>query len=418
MLYGGVLGLAVVGVLSAGAWNVLPAESLLEGVFILTTAFCVARPNRAGRLMLVVALAYVALKTGLMVLRGNSPWLDFIQAYKAYFYLIALAFFVRRRIFSGPRLATVVMVLLSACLVKYGYSQVFGMDSRPGVYFENNYELIMIVGLFYLAWPYLGRRRALMLGVLTLVVLLSGSRSGALALLLLFVVLIVRRSNRFWPLHILGFGVVGVAVMTLFASRDPAGVQSIDRYNFLQIFLHEVQHWPLWEFLTGSYPITPLSPESCTALSYYDTLFSKTTPGVCYSVILHAYLMRGIFDQGVLGLGLLYVLVWMALRRSRASMRDAVLLLGILTISGTSVSAFNNVFAAIMLAVALGLDRGGDSRTVRGAATTAAPRVLPRYDLTPVGEAPLGDAPPGQAPPTDRQRSPVVAPAREADPSG
>ena len=389
VLYGGLLGLGAVGVVSAGQWNALPAESLLEVVFIAATALCLSRPDGSARKFLLVSVAYLTGKTLLFVLGGGDQWYDFVQAYKAFFYLLGLAFYIRRRLFDGPRLAKVVALLLVACLVKYGYSQLLGWDSRPGLYGENNYELIMIIGLFWVSSPYMGRRRPVLFLVLTLVVLLSGSRSAALALVLLYAVMYLRLRNRLWPLHVLGIAVVGAAVIALFAARDSQGLEAIDRYNFLQIFLNEVHGWPPWEFLTGSYPLTPLSPQSCTDLSFYQSLFSHADPSVCYSVILHAYLLRGIFDHGLIGLVVLYGLLWFALRRSGAGARDIVLLLGVLTISGTSVSAFNNVFAAIMLAVALGLNRGawrpgqGHAARSRGAPTRRHPRSAAATD--PIG---------------------------------
>jgi hypothetical protein len=304
---------------------------------------------------------------------------DFIQAYKAYFYLLGLAFFVRRRLFDGPRLARVMTVLVAAFFVKYSYSQLLGLDPRPGLYDENNFELFMLIGLFYVAFPYMGRKRHLLFVVLAVTVVLSGSRSGALGLLLLYIALYLRWRNRFWPVHMLGLILVGYAVSKVFARREPQGLETVDRFHFLQIFLREVRPWPLWEFLTGSFPITPLSPGSCSELSFWTDLFSHSDPGVCYSVILHSYLLRAIFDQGLLGLGLLYALMWVALRRSGASLRDVVFLLGIMTVSGLSVSAFNNVYATIVFAVALGLDRGPDSAGALAEGTRSRPeRLRPR----------------------------------------
>jgi hypothetical protein len=46
------------------------------------------------------------------------------------------------------------------------------------------------------------------------------------------------------------------------------------------------------------------------------------------------------------------------MRRSGVPLRDIVALLALISMSGLSVSAFNNVFVAITLAVAMGLDRG------------------------------------------------------------
>jgi hypothetical protein len=144
--------------------------------------------------------------------------------------------------------------------------------------------------------------------------------------------------------------------------------------------------------VTGAFPLTPLSPGSCGSLAFYEILFSKTDPGVCYSVIFHSFLMRAVFDHGLLGLVLLYGLLWLGLRRSGMVVRDALALLGLITLSALSVSAFNSVFAAIVLAVAMGLDRSGLPRSEApeaGAAARAAPS--PR-EFPVAGAFPRGDA--------------------------
>jgi len=386
-LYGSLLGLAVVGLLSPGRYNVLPAETILEGVLILATGLLMARIDADARSILLVALAYLSVKVALMALGGTDRWVDFFQAYKAFFYLLGFAFFVNRRCFDGRRLAKVSAVLVVAFFIKYSYSLFYGvavplshfntpqpgtvdpnspealdavgvgLDARPGIYHENNFELVMLLMMFYVSFPYAGRWRNAIFVVLVATVLISSSRSGALGLVLVYIGLCMRSSNRLWPLHLFGLGAVGYAVYALFARRDTLGLTGIDRYRFLQTFLVEVRRWPLWEYVTGSYPLTPLSPGSCTTLSFYKDLFSYSDPGVCYSVILHSYLLRAIFDHGLLGLILLCVLLGMALSRSGARCRDVVVLLGILLISGLSVSAFNSVFSAIGLVIALGLNR-------------------------------------------------------------
>ena len=219
-------------------------------------------------------------------------------------------------------------------LAKYGYSVVLGLADRPGVYMENNFELIMLMGLVYLAHPYLGARRHWVFAGLAVTVLLSGSRSAALGLVCVYVFRYVRTSNRTGRSTLAGVAAVGWAVLSLFSARaaQDSGAQ-LDRLVFFQTFQYEVRNWPLWEFVTGSFPLTPLSPGSCGSLSFYDDLFSKTDPGVCYSVILHSFLMRAVFDHGLLGLVLLYGLLWLGLRRSGVAVRDALALLGLITLS-------------------------------------------------------------------------------------
>jgi hypothetical protein len=358
VLYGGLIALALVGLASPGRYSLAPAGTLLELTFFLAMALLAPRLAAGAGTILLLAAGYVVLKVLLLELYGSASLPDFVLAYKSYLYLVALSFAVAKARFDGRRLARVTTFLVAAFLLKYGYSLALGLDQRPGIYIENNFELIMLIGLVQLAWPHLGRRRTAVFIGLAATVLASGSRSAALGLVCVYVVLYLRTTVRTWPLHLAGVAVVGYAVLMVFSSRAAAdGPGELDRLVFFHTFLFEVRDWPFWEFLTGSFPLTPLSPGSCGSLSFYTPLFSQTDPGVCYSVILHSFFLRGLFDHGVLGIVLLYALVWRGLRRSGVSLRDTIGLLALFTVSGFSVSAFNNVFVAIVLGVAMGLER-------------------------------------------------------------
>lgn len=364
VLYGALVLLALVGLASPGRYNALPAESLLEVAFLATALLCGLRWVRGAWPLFVLGGCYLGLKVLLLVLYGSAGAADFLQAYKSFYYVVLLAFLVGKGRFDGPRLARLTTFLVGATFLKYAYSVVLGLDPRPGIYLENNFELVLLIGLCYLAWPHLGRSRHLVFAGLAATVLLSGSRSAALGLLSTYAFLYLRRTTRLWPLHLFGLAGVGWAVVVLFDSRAAqAGPGELDRVQFLHVFLYEVRNWPIWEFVTGSLPLTPLSPGSCSSLSYWaPVLFSHSNPGICYSVILHSFFLRAIFDHGLLGLVLLYVLVWLGLRRSGVPTRDALALLSLITISGFSVSAFNNVFVAILLGLAMGLARSRQPR--------------------------------------------------------
>lgn len=358
VLYGVFAVLALVGLVSPGQFNLTPAGSILELTFLVTALLLARTVERGAVKLLVVGGLYLFVKTLLMLVYSAASIPDYLQAYKAFFYLVLLAFFVGKKVFDGRRLAAFTTFLVAVFLIKYGYSVVLGLAERPGVFMENNFELILLLGLFYLAYPYLPGWRDLLFVAVVATVLLSGSRSAALGLLCIYVFLYVRTSNRTWPLHLAGVAAVGYGVLALFAARAAEqGAATLDRLNFLNTYLYEVRDWPVWEFVTGSFPLTPLSPGSCGSLSFYSVLFSSTDPGTCYSVILHSYLLRALFDHGLLGLAMLYTLLWLALRRAGATVRDVLALLGLITLSALSVSAFNSVFAAILLALALGLDR-------------------------------------------------------------
>ena len=55
--------------------------------------------------MLLPAGCYVFLKTLLLLLYGAASLPDFLLAYKAFIYLVLLAFFVGKSLFDGRRLA-------------------------------------------------------------------------------------------------------------------------------------------------------------------------------------------------------------------------------------------------------------------------------------------------------------------------
>jgi len=210
----GVLGLlALVGLVSPGQFNIAPVEGLLEVVFLGAALLSVRRMRPAGQVLVVVAGTYVLVKTLLLLFFSQAGLIDHLLAYKSFYYLVLLGAFVGSAVFDRARLARFTAFLVAVFLVKYGYSVVLGLADRPGVYLENNFELIMLIGLFLLAHPYLGARRDWLFGALTLTVLLSGSRSAALGLLVVYVFLYVRTSHRTWPLHVAGVAVVGYVVL-------------------------------------------------------------------------------------------------------------------------------------------------------------------------------------------------------------
>jgi hypothetical protein len=363
VLFGALAILALTGVVAIHGYNLLPVENILEAAFLLGALGVLSHTADPARQLMAVSICYVAIKLLLATLYSSASLYDFVQAYKAYMYQIPLALFIGSRTFSTRALVRVCNVLIFAALAKYAFATISALDAlqsrRPGLLFENNFELIMLLGFYYLAYPYMRRTRWPALAALVTVLFLSGSRSAVVAFLAMYLFLFLRTNSKTRFVHVFGIASAGYAVLKVFASRSAGqGLISVDRYMFLQIYLREVKDWPGWEFLTGSFPLTPLSHGSCSALSYYSVLFSPTDLGTCYSVILHSFFLRALFDQGVLGLLLLYLVCWKSMRLSGVPVRDRLALFAIVSASAFSVSAFNSVFVSIVLAVALGLDRG------------------------------------------------------------
>ncbi len=354
--------IGLVGLFSPLSYNALPANAMFECVLLVCAALIVKIPKRSVIAFFIGSVLYVGISYVLMLLFQPAHILDFAQAYKAFFYIAPLCLFFGANVFSRSSAVKLLKWLLVMFLAKYAYSIALDltprMGTRPGLYVENNFELIFLMLMFYILRNDLGRRMVLWFAVLVAIIGLSGSRSSVLALLVLFYGVFLNRLTLrtfFYMAGLLALGGVAVAIFVL--RSDGGGIESIDRYNFMMVFLGEVAQWPAWKFLLGSMPLTPLSSYSCQSLSYYEDLFSFSGDGHCYSVILHSYFLRAVFDHGILGLLFLLTFMVMALKKSGYSRIEVVVVLGIVCSSALSVSAMNSVFVSLALALAMGLRR-------------------------------------------------------------
>ncbi|WP_295520340.1 hypothetical protein [uncultured Stenotrophomonas sp.] len=361
--FGSILLLAFVGFLSPASYNALPAGPILEGVMAVCALLVMRVPKREAMPFLAVSAAYVTISLSLMVFYKPSNYLDFAQAYKAFIYIIPLCFFYRRDLFDRRQALFVLKLLMVAFLLKYSYSIALNvtprMGTRPGLFVENNFELIFLLLYFFILREDFGKRLTAWFAVLSVIVLISGSRSSALALIVVFCGIYLRNLSLKTVFYLLGLAILGASAAALFLSRGYAagGIESIDRFRFMMIFLYEIRNWSVFDFLFGSFPITALSNESCKALSFYEGLFSYSEDGSCYSVVLHSYFFRVIFDHGVFGLALLFYFLAFTLKRSGYARIDVAVIIGVLAASALSVSAMNSIFATLALALAFGIKR-------------------------------------------------------------
>lgn len=126
-----------------------------------------------------------------------------------------------------------------------------------------------------------------------------------------------------------------------------SSIDSIDRVKFLYVFLEEVSQFSLYDYLFGADIITPLSDRSCLTLSYYSSLFSDNNQNTCFSVVLHSFDLRFIFDHGVLGLLILLIIFYRLLVTRGYGAKFSLYIIFIALLNGASVSSFNNIFFAV-----------------------------------------------------------------------
>ncbi|GAB6898363.1 hypothetical protein JCM9957A_14530 [Kineosporia succinea] len=352
------VGSALAGLPNLTGWNVLPMTFVLNGGIALSMMvgfFGPRTPSIARATWLLFAGGYLTVKLTALAL-GSHPAGpdDLLQAYKAYIFLVPLVWFIGRKCFTPAGLARTVRQILAVTALKYliVFAATAGTH-RPGVWTENNFELMLVIGLTYLAWPHLGRNRGWWMTLLCLIVLIGESRSGVIELALVFVVIFWRPRDPRFLLYVAGGGIVVWLSNYVFSQRSNGSPS--DRWQFWQIFRAESAAWNLNDWLVGRPPLTPLSLESCDRLAPWGGLRAMNATDICYSVGLHMFSLRVLMDQGVLGALFLLLFIWLALRASGAGMRDRVALLGIGLANSMSVSAFNSEYLLIPLLVAAGL---------------------------------------------------------------
>jgi hypothetical protein len=313
---------------------------------------------------------YLAVKVTQIALGAQPAGLHVVaDSYKAFLLLPVVAWFLRRDSFTYAGIATTTRALLVVFLVKYAATRAL-TPARPQVWIENNFELMTLIGFFYLAYRHLGPRRDLWTAALVAVVFMSGSRSGLAELCLCLLVIYWRPASKAFLLYaVSGIAVAWWALRLVEARTGAGGLSSTDRWRFLNVFRQETAHWSPLEWLIGTTPVTPLSWDGCYSLSFYRALFADND--TCYSVVLHAFALRGTYDNGVLGVGFLLAFIYLALKASGVDTRGRIAILGIGIINATSVSAFNSEYYVLVLVVACGLrrpavgDAGVDGRVRR-----------------------------------------------------
>lgn len=360
---------ALVSVPLIGRWSPLPTESLLDAWIIAFILVCIFW-GKTNTTLMIGFLLLSLIGRAILAIYNESPMEDFLQAHRWILYLIAFAFAVDKRWGSTRGLVRVMWVLLSLAFLKAALTFiVYGSGERPGLLTENNFEIALFAGLIVILYRFLGRGQLWAVSLMGGLAVLAGSRSGAVAFLLLaiFAILQTKRANILVK-YFLGLSIPALVLIPVWIFQQRSnGSNQIDRINFLGVFLNETASWGPLNWVFGTTPITPLSPAGCAKLSYYKLLFSSEGDGSCYSVIFHAHILRIIFDAGILGLLILFCSAWLMMRRSNVQVSIALTLMLIAFTNSLSVSGLNNPYVALpfLLAIVTASSTVGESKQTK-----------------------------------------------------
>jgi hypothetical protein len=291
-----------------------------------------------------------------MIINGNDHYLDFLLINKSLFYLMVLCFFVNKKIFDKNTVSLFLRILLSFFLLKYLVWRILLISDRPGIFGENNFELVFLLLVFICDSYYEAKLKILESIAILAVFALSGSRSGIVCLVLVFGLLSLRRLDTRLLISFVLIFCVSYFALDIFMSRmTERGFEAVDRFVFTMNFINDVSNWSLFNYLFGTYPITPMSAETCSNLYFYQNLFSFHDKYVCYSSILHSYVLRTIYDHGLVVLLLIVAFLNWALKFSIRKINYRYAIIGVILLSGLSVSSLNNIFVALGLLLSLSI---------------------------------------------------------------
>lgn len=329
-------------------------EPLLDLVLAAASALimmtCAPRKNTLFGLQLFW-IAYIVIGFVLAVILRSVNILDFAQAYKFVWYLVLLAPFTwAPRPLTSADISRLLNFGLTIFLLIYSLKRLLGSD-RPTLLLENNFELIFLALLYYSSHVSGNKITALQTAGFLCVIALSGSRSAAIAAACALLFSYDFRSRN--SAKIVGgllAGLTGTTIALLvFESRSVGGIESIDRFKFFLMFLESTKNWSAMDFFLGADRLTTLPSNVCSNLNYWQSLYSFDGSGRCYSVILHSFNLRIVYDHGLIIAGLAGAYLFLLGRQGTILQRICVLL--IIVISGLSVSALNNVFTALGIAL-------------------------------------------------------------------
>lgn len=326
--------------------------------FCFWCAFIKYLPSKKYLYIYLGNFIFLGAGTFFYLLNSNGDISDFFLIFKSFYYLAFLGLIAGRSIFEKNDVLLFYRILSGFFLITYFIAKFVLGNPRPIVFIENNYELIfLIILIFSLSeksapvnkWDWL---------LLLVIVILSSSRSSMVALIFAYA-LSFRMSLNFKTLisvlFLAIFVIISIFIFIGRLSQGDGSINSIDRVQFLYVFLGEVQGWGIYEWFFGMPVITPLSRSSCRELMYYEALFSYSGDGSCYSVILHSFVLRTIYDHGLFGVLLVFFSIYFILTRCGYSLKGRLGVLMILIATGLSVSSVNSVFTAVGLLVSMTL---------------------------------------------------------------
>lgn len=327
---------------------------ILEGVFMVYAGIAFWWTKRSQPITPILAirwssLLYIVFSYFYAVGINGANVLDFLLIYKCFVYLFFLTFLVGKELMAFATTNRLMVVIFGLFFLKYLVAIVIAKEERPILYMENNFELMFVYALYLIRYTVNKEKYLWWLAFAGVITILSLSRSSLLmySVLVLFVIYDSFKKTRVFIIPG-ALVILGVIVYTIFSARS-SSLEEVDRYRFMLVWWTQVEDWNIFQWAFGAPRISRLSSGACSYMNYFKMMFSKSGDGTCYSVVLHSFLLRIIYDHGVAGLIFVIYASYQCLVKSGLRKDVILVFITIVIINGLSVSSFNNLFFAISM---------------------------------------------------------------------
>lgn len=328
-------------------YNYLPSNLIFEGIMIIF--FFSSFSGRLKGMCLFffyVSFLYIIYGFSCFLIIDNSGRLsDFLLIYKPFFYICILSVLYGKKIFEKAYINRIYIILIVSFIFKYSISIFVFKISRPGLFTENNFELMLLAFVFLATYDEDREFESWNYCFLVFIGFLSFSRSAILFVLMIFFFVNFKGFLRSKFLSYVSLLFFILIVLAVFLSRlGDSGIESVDRYIFLIHFLREMSNSGIYTWLFGNPPMTNVTLETASALEYYHLVFSDYDNLIAFSPVFNSFILRVIFDHGIISLLFITYFSYLLVRNSTRSIGIALSSCSILIVNGLSVSSFQSVY--------------------------------------------------------------------------
>lgn len=276
-------------------------------------------------------------------LLNGTPIYEVLVATKPLILFVVLFYSIRKvgLPFVPQNFALQVMKITSTLMfVKYLISHLLNLNDRPYLFTENNFELVMPLGLLFCY-----RNKSLGLTILLLLVIfMSGSKSAIGSLFLLPIISFAYTQNFMVKFMLASFLLLVTTSLVRFGIFD-----DVDRFVYITNVYSFYDFSPV-NLLFGGFHISPLLSSACEFFNYMgpEKVTKEGAKYVCYSRVANFTTIRLFIDFGIF-FGACFCFFWFVNLKKLFPEKIAVNLFFIGILNGLSVSGFGNIFYVITL---------------------------------------------------------------------